>query len=145
MNNKPAATSTGRSITLVGCMLMVTACSATPTQAVRTPEASRDLAKALAGYTRGQPVSCIPNNYSSTRMQIIDDGTILFRGNRTIYLQAPPGGCFGISSQLNTLVTRVWGTNQLCQGDINRLVDINTGIGGGSCVFGPFVPYTKSN
>jgi len=76
-------------------------------------------------------------------MQIIDDGTILFRGNRTIYLQTPPGGCFGTSNQLNTLVTQVWGTNQLCQGDINRLVDLSTGIGGGSCVFGPFVPYTK--
>jgi hypothetical protein len=144
MKNRPAAPPIGLSAALLGCLLFVTACSATPTQTARTPEASRDLAKALAGYTKGQPIRCIPN-YSSNRMQIIDDGTILFRGNRTIYLQTPPGGCFGISNQLNTLVTRVWGTNRLCQGDINHLVDVNTGIGGGACVFGPFTPYTKPN
>jgi hypothetical protein len=128
----------------VSITLLVTACSATPAQTARTPEASNELAKALAGYTVGQPVSCIPN-YPATRMQVIDDGTILFRGNRTIYLQTPPGGCFGIGNQLSTLVTQVWGVNQLCQGDINRLVDLSTGIGGGSCVFGPFVPYSKPN
>ena len=144
MSNSPATPPIGLSAALLGCLLLGTACSTTPTQTARTPEASRDLAKALAGYTMGQPVRCIPN-YSSTRMQIIDDRTILFRGNRTVYLQTPPGGCFGISSQMNTLVTRVWGSNQLCEGDINRLVDVNTGIGGGACVFGPFVPYTKSN
>jgi len=122
--------------------LLVTACSATPAQPIRSPQASRELAKALAGYTVGPPVRCIPNS-PTTRMQVIDDGTILFRGARTIYLQTPPGGCFGIGNQLSTLVTQVWGVNQLCQGDINRLVDLSTGIGGGSCVFGPFVPYTK--
>ena len=76
-------------------------------------------------------------------MQVIDDHTILFSANRTVYLQRPPGGCFGISSQFNTLVTQTWGVNQLCQGDINRLVSTSTGMGGGSCAFGPFVPYTK--
>jgi hypothetical protein len=128
----------------ISTALLLVACSATPAQPVRSPQASRDLAKALAGYSVGAPVRCIPN-YPATRMQVIDDGTILFRGNRTIYLQTPPGGCFGIGNQLNTLVTQVWGVNQLCQGDINRLVDFSSGIGGGSCVFGPFVPYTKPN
>jgi len=122
--------------------LLLTACSATPAQPVRSPEASRNLAKALAGYRIGPPVRCIPG-FPRTSMQIIDDGTILFRGNRTIYLQTPPGGCFGIGSQSNTLVTESWGVNQLCQGDINRLLDTSTRMGAGSCVFGPFVPYTK--
>lgn len=76
-------------------------------------------------------------------MQVIDDHMILFRDNRTVYLQAPPGGCLGIGSQSSTLVTQTWGPNQLCQGDINRLVDTSSGMGGGSCAFGPFVPYTK--
>jgi len=144
VKSRETRTPIGSSTVILGGLLAVAACSSTPVQPGRSPEASRELAKALAGYKVGKPVSCIPN-YSSTRMQIIDDETILFRGNRIIYLQSPRGGCFGISNRLNTLVTRPWGGNQLCQGDINRLVDLSTGIGGGSCVFGPFVPYTKTS
>ena len=76
-------------------------------------------------------------------MQIIDDWTILFRDGRTIYLQNPRGGCSGIGSRRNVLVTRLFGTNQLCSGDINHLFDPTSGIGGGACVFSEFVPYTK--
>jgi hypothetical protein len=123
--------------------LFLTACSALPAPLVQSPQASRDLARTLAGYSIGPAVRCIPN-YPTTRMEIIDDGTILFRGNRTIYLQRPPGGCFGIGSHSSTLVTQIRGVNQLCQGDINRLVDTSSGMGGGSCVFGPFVPYRKA-
>jgi hypothetical protein len=124
--------------------LLMTGCSAAPGQPVRSPQASRELTKALTGYAVGQPVRCIPG-YPRTRMEIIDDHTLLFRGNRTIYLQSPPGGCYGIESQFTTLVTQVWGANQLCQGDINQLVDNSSKMGGGSCVFGPFIPYTKAS
>jgi hypothetical protein len=139
-----ATTAAGRAALPIGlsAAVLVAACSATPAQPVRSPQASRDLAKALAGYTAGQPVRCIPG-FPRVRMQVIDDNTILFSGNRTVYLQRPPGGCLGIGSQSSALVTQTWGVNQLCQGDINRLVDISTGMGGGSCAFGPFVPYTK--
>jgi hypothetical protein len=122
--------------------LLVTACSATPAQPTRSAQASRELGKALAGYAVGQPVRCIPG-YPRTRMEIIDDHTLLFRGNRAIYVQSPPGGCYGMKGQFTALVTQLWGTNQLCQGDISRLVDNSSGMGGGSCVFGPFLPYTK--
>jgi hypothetical protein len=76
-------------------------------------------------------------------MQIIDDWTILFRDGRTIYVQNPRGGCPGIGSRRNILVNRVFGTNQLCSGDISHLLDPVSGIQGGACVFGDFVPYTK--
>ena len=76
-------------------------------------------------------------------MQVIDDWTILFRDGRTVYVQNPRGGCPGIGSGSRTLVTRPVGTNELCDGDINHTVDLVTRIGGGTCVFGPFVPYTK--
>lgn len=124
--------------------VLLSACSAPPAPLPQSPQASRDLARALAGYSAGPAVRCIPN-YPATRMEVIDDGTILFRGNRTIYLQRPPGGCFGIGSHSSTLVTQIRGVNQLCQGDINRLVDTSIGMGAGSCVFGPFVPYKKAS
>ncbi len=118
------------------------ACSTTAAQPTRSSAASRELAKALAGRDAGAPIRCIPN-YQAGNMRVIDDWTILFKSGRTTYLQTPRGGCPGIGSGRNTLVTRLWGTNQLCDGDISRLVDLSSGIGGGSCVFGPFVPFTK--
>lgn len=117
-------------------------CSTTPAQQVQSPRAQRELADALAGRVPGPPVRCIPS-YRSDQMQVIDDYTILFRDGRTIYLQKPRGGCIGLSTGGRTLVTRKFGTTDTCDGDINHLVDLGSGIGGGSCVFGPFVPYTR--
>lgn len=78
-------------------------------------------------------------------MQVVDDYTILFHDGRTVYVQNPRGGCSGLGSGANTLVTRQFGTTQLCSGDINRVVDLQTGMSGGSCVFSQFVPYTRPN
>jgi hypothetical protein len=124
--------------------LVIASCTSTPTQEVRTPRAQKELAEALAGRTPGPPMNCLPN-YRADNMEIIDDYTILFRDGRTVYVQNPRGGCNGIGSGAYTLVTRQFGTAQLCSGDINRVVDLRTGMGGGSCVFSPFVPYTKPN
>ena len=68
---------------------------------------------------------------------------ILFRDGRTVYLQKPRGGCPGLGAAAYTLVTRPFGTTELCDGDISHTVDLVSGIQGGACVFGPFVPYTK--
>ncbi|HET9397487.1 MAG TPA: hypothetical protein VFO45_01575 [Sphingomicrobium sp.] len=129
---------------LVGlsAMAIAASCSTTPVEQSSSPRAQQELAEALAGRVPGKPVSCLPN-YRADNMQIIDDWTILFKDGRTIYLQKPRGGCPGIASRRNVLVTRLHGTSQLCSGDISHLVDPTSGIGGGACVFGDFVPYTK--
>lgn len=77
-------------------------------------------------------------------MEVIDDATILFRERDVIYVQNLPGRCPGIANGAYTLVTRQHGSTQLCEGDINQLVELTTGAQGGSCVFGPFVPYRKA-
>jgi len=123
-------------------ILALGSCAPAPAPEARTPRAERELAAALAGRTAGAPVRCLPQ-FRADNMQVIDDNTILFEDGRTIYVQSPPGGCPGIGSGRNTLVTKLWGTNQLCEGDISQLVDLHTGIGGGACVFGPFIPYTR--
>lgn len=122
--------------------LLTSACSTTPAQQVQSPRAQRELADALAGRTQGAPLRCIPS-YRADQMQVIDDNTILFRDGRTVYVQKPRGGCPGLASGGRTLVSRKFGTSDSCDGDINHLVDLSSGIGGGSCVYGPFVPYTK--
>lgn len=128
--------------TTLACAALVASCSTASAQPERTSRASAELAKALQGRAAGPPQRCIPN-WRASNMQIIDDWTILFKDGKTIYLQNPRGGCPGIGKGRNTLVTRLWGTGQLCSGDISQLVDLSTGIGGGACVFSDFVPYTK--
>jgi hypothetical protein len=117
-------------------------CTTGQARDVSTPKAQKELAEALAGRVPGPPQHCI-RNYRTNNMQVIDDYTILFEEGRTIYLQKPLNGCFGIGNHSRTLVTRPFGTTDLCEGDINKLVDLTAGIQGGACVFGPFVPYTK--
>lgn len=131
-----------RQIVACTAAILLTACSTASTPAGRSPQAERELADALKGRSAGAPLRCIPN-YRADNMQIIDDWTILFRDGRTIYVQSPRGGCPGIGTRRNVLVTRLHGTSQLCSGDISQLVDPISGIGGGACVFGPFVPYTR--
>ena len=127
---------------LVAGSAALSSCSASAVADTPSPRAQRDLAEALAGRTPGPAVRCIPN-YRSNNMQVIDDATILFQDGRTTYLQKPRGTCPGLSNGSRTMVTRQFGTNELCDGDINKLVDLTAGIQGGACVFGPFVPYTK--
>jgi hypothetical protein len=121
---------------------LVASCSTASAQPERTSKASAELAKALQGRAAGPAQRCIPN-WRASNMRIIDDWTILFRDGKTVYVQNPRGGCPGIGNGRNTLVTRLWGTGQLCSGDISQLVDLSTGIGGGACVFSDFVPYTR--
>ncbi len=133
-----------RAPTLLACgaAALLASCSTAPDQYTRSPKAEKELAEALAGRVAGPPMRCIPN-YRTVQMQVIDDYTILFRDGRTIYVQNPRGGCPGLGSQSRTLVTRQFGTNEYCDGDINKLVDLQARIEGPACVFGPFVPYKK--
>lgn len=130
------------SILVAASAAVLASCSTTPVQEARSPKATKELAEALAGRSPGKPVSCIPN-YRTTQMQVVDDWTILFRDGRTVYVQNPRGGCRGVGNGRYTLVTRLYGTSQLCSGQINQLIDLRTGMGGGACVFSEFVPYRR--
>jgi hypothetical protein len=104
------------------------------------PESTQKLAKALAGRTAGQPVNCINER---SKMQIIDDGTILFRDRGIIYVQQPRGGCYGLTSGMS-LIRPAYGTTRICSGDINNIVDLRTGFGTGACSYSEFIPYRKA-
>jgi hypothetical protein len=130
-------------ILAVGATGLLMACSTAPAEQARSPRAAKELADALAGRVAGPPQRCI-SNFPQVEVQVIDDWTILYREGSTVYVQNPQGGCPGIGIGSRTLVTRQVGTSQMCQGDINQAVDLRTGIGGAPCVFGPFVPNTKS-
>ena len=104
------------------------------------PEATQKLANALAGRTAGRPVDCINER---SKMQIVDDGTILFRDRGIVYVQRPHGGCYGLTSGMS-LIRAAFGTTRICSGDINQIVDVRTGFGTGACTYSEFIPYRKA-
>lgn len=121
---------------------VLTSCTTAPAEQARSPRAERELADALEGRVAGPPQRCI-SNFPNTQVQVIDDWTILYDEGGTIYVQNPREGCTGIGNGSRTLIARQVGTSQMCEGDINGTIDLRTGVGGPTCVFGSFTPYTK--
>ena len=136
------AASAQRHLIVAVAAALSASCTTAPSDQAQSARADRELADALEGRTAGPPKRCI-NNYSDTQVHVIDDWTILYDAGSTIYLQKPRERCFGIGSGSRTLVARQVGTGQMCDGDINETVNLQAGIGGAPCVFGPFIPYTR--
>lgn len=126
------------------CVAALASSSSAISHSEQSPAASAKLAKSLAGRTAGPAVRCVPN-FRNDEMKVIDDGTILFGKGKTVYLQKPAGGCPSLRIGGYSLVARQFASNRMCQGDINEVVDVRNGVTVGSCVFEPFIPYTKGN
>jgi hypothetical protein len=118
--------------------------AALPAREAPAAKSAQELARALEGRTAGRPVTCIPNFRGQARMQVLDDQTIIFRDGATVYLQRPRSQCNGLDNGGYALVTKLHGSQQICAGDIHQLIDLTTGVYGGSCVFSDFVPYRKA-
>ncbi|MCA1653804.1 MAG: hypothetical protein LC656_06385 [Sphingomonadales bacterium] len=120
------------------------ACSASVTQPIQRSARQEDqLRRALAGKVAQAPVDCLPT-YRSADMEVVDDNTILFHdGANRVYVQSPRGGCAPIGSGHYTLVTHLYGSGQLCRGDISQVVDLPVGFTVGSCSMSEFIPYVK--
>ena len=133
-----------RSLSLLLIASALAACTTAPQAPMaRSAEAEAKLERLLAGKAAGTPMSCLPT-WRSGNMVTIDDHTILFRdGANRIYRNDLRADCPRIGTGHYTLVTRTTGSS-LCSGDIAQVVDLASGITVGSCVLGPFVPYTRS-
>lgn len=115
------------------------ACTSTPDPG-RAQRDSAKLQQALAGRAAGGPVTCLPA-YRSRDMTVLDNGTLLFRDGRTVWVNQLAQGCARAGSLGYAMVTRNFGGTGLCRGDIVQLVDTSSGMFGGSCTVGDFVPY----
>jgi hypothetical protein len=127
-------------ITGIGAVAAIAGAATVVAQQSSNPVATQKLANALAGRTAGQPVNCINER---SKMQVIDDGTILFRDRSIVYVQKPRGGCHGLSNGMS-LIRDSFGTTRICSGDINQIIDVRTGFGTGACTYSEFVPYRKA-
>jgi hypothetical protein len=133
-----------RGIALLMAGVVLASCTTAPPAApVRTAERQREYQQLLLGKVPQRPVSCLPH-YRSGDMRVIDDNTIAFRdGAKRTYIAHMQGGCSNLGFGHYALVTKQFGSADLCRGDIARVVDTLNGITVGSCVFGDFVPYVR--
>jgi hypothetical protein len=97
----------------------------------------------LAGKVAGPPQNCL-SSYHQDDMVVIDENTIAFRqGSRRVYINHMQGGCSNLGGSY-ALVTKQFGSSELCRGDIGQVVDLTNHLTVGSCVFGDFIPYTRT-
>ena len=76
----------------------------------------------------------------STR--IVDESAIIYElSSKRWLVNFPAGGCSALRPD-RVLVTRT-PSDELCRGDIARIIDPPTPIEYGSCGLGDFVPYTR--
>lgn len=127
-------------ITFVALLSMAVSPSFAKTHSAATSRGEQELAKLLAGATPGKPTSCL-SSYQRNDSRTIDGIGVLYRQGRTSWLNRFQDDCPGLGYH-TILVTRT-PTDQLCRGDIAKLIDNSTGMFEGSCVLGDFVPYTK--
>ncbi len=122
--------------------LALSGCAAGSTTAqsdALTPDQLALLESNLGGKVAGRPVSCIPSSTNNTIR--VSDSILLYRASgRLVYKNDLRQSCPGLARDNDIIVSRISGSGP-CRGDIIRLVDRSSGIGGASCVLGEFVPY----
>ncbi len=127
---------------------LTAACAQSGTLSVPQPlteKQSAVLTKALAGRVAGKPVNCV-NNFASTNFTRVSDDILLYQSaGRTVYQNTLPYRCTGLSRDDDILVFDNLHGGSYCKGDTIRLVDRTSGIQGGVCRLGEFVPYKRSN
>jgi hypothetical protein len=129
------------SVLMAGAILA--SCTTGPPAPTRTAQSQVEYQQLLTGKVAQAPISCLPH-YQSGDMRVIDDNTIAFRnGSSRVFVAHMQGGCSNLSQGHNALVTRQFGSAELCRGDIAQVVDTLSGFTVGSCVFGDFVPYVR--
>lgn len=100
------------------------------------------LAKELDGKVAGEPLRCI-SDFNAANLIRVSDDILLYRvSSKLVYKNNLKGTCSGLARDSDIIVTEQFGS-QKCNGDIIRLVDRTSGMQGGFCSLGDFVPYRK--
>jgi len=115
-----------------------------PDSAMRNPSGERAYQSLIAGKVPGRPLSCLPN-YNSNNMTVIDGRNIAFSvGMRTVYLVRLTAGCDLLSGGgPYALLSRQFGGQGTCRGDIQQVVDTLNRSNVGSCTVAEIIPYTR--
>ena len=123
-----------KSLIVAGAALAAGTATAAPPPEVR-------LERMLEGRVAGKPVNCI-NQRDIRSTEIIDGTAIVYRVGSKLYVNHPRSGASSLDRD-DILVTRSFGTSQLCRIDTVRLVDRAAMFATGFVALGDFVPYTR--
>ena len=132
----------GISLLLLGATLA--SCTTGPEPApTRSVRAQQEYTSLIAGKTPRPELSCLPS-YNANDMTVIDGRTLAFRrGTGTVYVVNLTPGCELGSGGGYAFVSRQFGGQGLCRGDIQQLMDLTNRITVGSCTIGAIVPYVR--
>jgi hypothetical protein len=135
-----------RRISLLIAGSVLAACTTAPPapdQAMRSPSGQRAYQSLIAGKVPGRPLTCLPN-YDSNDMTVIDGRNIVFNvGMRTVYLVRLTDGCDLLGGGPYALLSRQFGGQGTCRGDIEQVVDTLNRTNVGSCTVAEIIPYTR--
>lgn len=98
------------------------------------------LAKLLKDREPGKPVSCIPSS-QATETRVIDKTAIVYRIGNTLYVNRPTNA--DTLDDDDILVTKLFGSDQLCSLDTVQLHDRTSFFWSGFVGLREFVPYRK--
>ena len=117
------------------------ACTTNPPAPVFDPYGAARLNALIGGKVAGPATRCLPFRASS--IQIVNSNAIAYTAGARVYINRLQGSCGNITHSNFSVVTRPFGFGGPCSGDIVYLVDSASGMTGGSCVLGDFVPYSS--
>ena len=122
-------------------LMLVAACGQVDsTPKPLTEKQSAVLMKELNGKVAGTPVNCI-SDFNATNTIRVSDNILLYRvSGRMVYQNNLRSACSGLARDDDIIVSEQFG-GQKCKGDIIRLVDRTSGMTGGVCSLGDFLPY----
>jgi hypothetical protein len=122
----------------------VASCSTPAEQPTRSARAQQEYQTLVAGKTARPEISCLPS-YNANDMTVIDGRTLAFRrGTGTIYMVHLSPGCELAGGGGYALVSRQFGGQGMCRGDIQQVADLTNRITVGSCTIASIVPYVRT-
>ena len=129
------------SVLVIGAALA--SCTTAPPAPSRSADRQAEFQQLIGGKVAQAPIACLPH-YQANDMRVIDENTVVFRasGNR-VYVAHLNGGCNGLGSPSTTLVTKQYGTADLCDGQIATVYDSLSRTTVGSCSFERFQPFVR--
>lgn len=113
---------------------------ASPAEAKKKKSGEEELAELLEGRVAGEPQRCI-RRHVSNRMRTIDGTAFVYGRGDTIYVQRTKHP-EDIDDD-DVLVTRKFGSSDLCRLDQVTKIDRFNGFYAGNVFFEDFVPYTR--
>lgn len=132
-----------RSISILVAGAALASCTGVPPQPLRSAQDQAHYLRLVEGKVAGRPQDCL-STFPTSDMTVIDESTIVYRRSGSqVYVGHMRDQCSNLGSPGYAMLTKQYGSAQMCRGDIVQVVDTSSGMLAGSCVLGGFTPFTR--